>query len=203
MNARATVFAIDDNSLIRDWLTLLLEQEDIAIEAFDSAESFLEAYRPLPRSCAILDIHMPGMDGMQLQAELSRRGVLLPIIFLTGQGDISLSVCAIKAGAIDFLTKPVRHTTLLESVQAALRESERLTMQAEAINSAMARVASLTERERQVMALAIDGLPNKKVARHLGISHRTVEIHKARIMHKTGAGNLLDLARIANLRNAG
>jgi len=198
MNDNPTVFVVDDDPPVRDSLTLLLEQADIVVEAFDSAEGFLAVCRSMPRrSCAIVDIRMPGMDGMQLQAELSRRGVLLPLIFLTGHGDIPLSVRAIKAGAIDFLTKPVTGAALLESVKTALRESERLSVQAAANHTATTRVASLTEREREVMALAVGGLPNKEIARRLGISHRTVEIHKARIMHKTGADTLLDLARIA------
>jgi FixJ family two-component response regulator len=197
MNGNATVLVVDDDLAVRDSLTLLLEQEDFAVESFASAEAFLAACRFAPRSCAIVDIRMPGMDGMQLQAELSRRGVLLPVIFLTGHGDIPLSVRAIKAGAVDFLTKPVTGAALLESVQAALVESERLSTQSEANQTATARLACLTAREREVMALAVEGLPNKEIARRLGISHRTVEIHKARIMHKTGAETLLDLARIA------
>jgi FixJ family two-component response regulator len=197
MNAAATVFVVDDDPAVRDALTLLLEQEDVSVETFDCAETFLAAERPVLRSCAIVDLRMPGMDGIQLQAELSRRGVLLPIIFLTSYGDIPLSVRAIKAGAVDFLTKPVTGAALLAAVQAALHDSERLNSQAEASQTAAAQVASLTEREREVMLLAIEGLPNKEVARRLGISHRTVEIHKARIMHKTGAETVLDLARIA------
>lgn len=197
MNGDATVFVVDDDPAVRDSLTLLLEQEEFTVETFASAEVFLENCRSARRSCAIVDIRMPGMDGMQLQAELSRRNLLLPIIFLTGHGDIPLSVRAIKAGAVDFMTKPVTGTALLESVQAALLESDRLSMHAEENLTATARVASLTEREREVMVLAVDGLPNKEIARCLGISHRTVEIHKARIMHKTGAETLLDLARIA------
>lgn len=197
MNDNATVFVVDDDPAVRDSLTLLLEQEDFCVETFASAEDFLAVCRSLPRSCAIVDIRMPGMDGMRLQDELSTRGVLLPVIFLTGHGDIPMSVRAIKAGAVDFLTKPVSGAALLESVGAALRESERLNIQAEANHTASTRVASLTEREREVMALAVDGLPNKEIARRLGISHRTVEIHKARVMHKTGAETVLDLARIA------
>ena len=197
MNAKATVFVVDDDPAVRDSLTLLLEEEDLAIKSFASAEAFLAEPAEVRHSCAIVDIRMPGMDGMQLQAELARRGVLLPIIFLTGHGDIPLSVRAVKAGAVDFLTKPVTAKALLESVHAALLESARLASQAEANQTAMECLASLTERERQVMALAVEGLHNKEIARHLGISHRTVEIHKARIMHKTGANTLLDLARIA------
>ena len=197
MKSKATVFVVDDDPAVRDSLTLLLEQEDFAVETFDSGEAFLAASRSARRSCAIVDIRMAGMDGMQLLAELSKRGALLPVVFLTGHGDVPLSVRAIKAGAVDFLSKPVTGSALLESVNAALCESERMSSQAEASQTAAARVASLTEREREVMALAVDGLPNKEIARRLGISHRTVEIHKARIMHKTGADTVLDLARIA------
>ena len=198
MRANATVFVVDDDAAVRDSLTLLLEQEDFVVEAFASAEAFLAACRPTQRSCAIVDIRMPGMDGMQLQSELSKRGIALPVIFLTGHGDIPLSVRAIKMGALDFLTKPVTGSALMQSVQAALLESERLGSQSELIQNAAARIASLTEREREVMVLAVEGLPNKEIARRLGISHRTVEIHKARIMQKTGADTLLDLARIAD-----
>lgn len=197
MNDYATVFIVDDDPAVRDSLTLLLEQEDFSVESFASAEAFLAACRSTPRACVIVDIRMPGMDGMRLQDELSARGILLPVIFLTGHGDIPMSVRAIKAGAVDFLTKPVSGAALLESVGAALRESERLNTQAQANHTASTRVANLTEREREVMALAVDGLPNKEIARRLGISHRTVEIHKARVMHKTGAETVLDLARIA------
>jgi FixJ family two-component response regulator len=197
MSPKATVFVVDDDPAVRDSLGMLLEQDDIAVEAFANAEAFLAACRPMPRSCAIVDIRMPGMDGMQLQAELAKRGLPLPVIFLTGHGTIPMSVRAIKSGAVDFLTKPITGTALLASVNAALLESERLSVLSKASESAAERVASLTEREREVMALAVDGLPNKEIARCLGISHRTVEIHKARVMTKTGADTLLDLARIA------
>lgn len=198
MNTKPTVFVVDDDPAVREALTLLLEQEDINVESFESAEVFLAACRPGPCSCAILDIRMPGMDGIQLQAELTKRGNLLPIIFLTSYGDIPSSVRAIKAGAVDFLTKPITGALLLESVKEALRDSERLISQTAENQTAAARVATLTEREHEVMILAVKGLPNKEIARHLGISHRTVEIHKARIMRKTGAETLLDLVRIAS-----
>ena len=198
MNTKPTVFVVDDDPAVREALTLLLEQEDINVESFESAEVFLAACRPGPCSCAILDIRMPGMDGIQLQAELTKRGNLLPIIFLTSYGDIPSSVRAIKAGAVDFLTKPITGALLLESVKEALRDSERLNSQTEENQTAAARIATLTEREHEVMILAVKGLPNKEIARHLGISHRTVEIHKARIMRKTGAETLLDLVRIAS-----
>lgn len=197
MPATPTVFVVDDDPAVRDSLTLLLETEGINVEVFASGEAFLAAGDSWPPcSCAVVDIRMPGLDGMQLQAELARRGIPLPVIFLTGHGDIPMSVRAIKAGAVDFLTKPVTGAALLESVRAALLESEKLRRQAAASQTASSRVASLTEREHQVMLLAVDGLLNKEIARQLGISHRTVEIHKARIMLKTGAETLLDLARL-------
>ena len=192
-----TVLVVDDDPAVRDSLTLLLEQEDLTVETFDSAEAFLAMCPPVPGCCAIFDINMPGMSGLQLQEELSKRGIALPVIFLTGHGDIPLSVRAIKAGAVDFLTKPATGAALLESVKAALLEGDRLSRQVEANQTAAARVGSLTDREREVMVLAVEGLPNKEIARRLGISHRTVEIHKARIMHKTGVDSLLDLVRIA------
>ena len=197
MKDTATIFVVDDDRAVRDSLTLLLEQEDFAVESFDSGEAFLAASRSARRSCAIVDIRMAGMDGIQLLAELSKRGALLPVIFLTGHGDVPLSVRAIKAGAVDFLTKPVTRSVLLESVRAALLESEKLRTQAKTSQTAAERVASLTEREKEVMILAVEGLPNKEIARRLEISHRTVEIHRARIRHKTGADSLLDLARLA------
>ena len=197
MNDNFSIFVVDDDPAVRDSLTLLLEQEDLPVQTFDGADAFLAACRPQQRGCAVIDLRMPGMDGMRLQEELSRRGILLPIVFLTGHGDIQTSVRAIKAGAIDFLTKPITATALLTSIRAALVEGERLYAQAETNHTAASRLASLTERERDVMALAVNGLPNKEIARRLDISHRTVEIHKARIMHKTGAVTILDLARIA------
>lgn len=197
MSDLATVFIVDDDPAVRDSLTLLIQQENIAVRAYDSAEAFLSACQPEWRGCVIIDIRMPGMDGMQLQQELVKCGMLLAIVFLSGHGDIPMSVKAIKAGAVDFLTKPVTAESLLQSIRSAFQVSTRMHEQAEMNQQGTARLASLTEREREVMLLAVAGYPNKEIARRLGISHRTVEIHKGRIMHKTGAATLLDLARIA------
>jgi FixJ family two-component response regulator len=199
MSVTGTVYVIDDDAAVRDSLTLLLEHEELAVQVFDSAESFLSVCQPEHFGCAIVDIRMPGMNGMQLHAELTRRGVALPVIFLTGHGDIPMSVHAIKSGAVDFLTKPITGSALLESVRAALQESARLNSQEERCQTAKERLDCLTERERQVMALAVEGMANKEIARRLDISHRTVEIHRARIMHKTGVDTLLDLARLAEV----
>lgn len=192
-----TVFIVDDDSAVRDSLSLMIGQENIAVEAFDNAETFLATCQADRFGCAIIDIRMPGMDGMQLQETLSARGIILPIIFLTGHGDIPMSVRAIKAGAVDFLTKPVTREKLMECVRSAIQAGEKIYAQHASNQAAMSRLKYLTGREREVMTLAVTGHPNKEIARRLGISHRTVEIHKSKIMSKTGAANLLDLARIA------
>ncbi len=194
-----TIFIVDDDPAIRDSLTLMIGQENFAVNTFASAEEFLETARPNSLGCIIIDIRMSGMDGMQLQEALSERNTLLPIIFLTGHGDIPMSVRAIKAGALDFLTKPVTREKLMTAVRSAVRDSERILSENANQQDAISRIAELTDRERDVLKLAIQGYPNKEIARSLGISHRTVEIHKSKIMHKTGAVNLLDLARIAHV----
>lgn len=196
--ANSIVFIVDDDPAIRDSLTLMIEQENIAVNSFADAESFLKVCQTMRLGCVIIDIRMPKMDGMQLQDELTKRNILLPVIFLTGHGDIPMSVRAIKAGAVDFLTKPVTREKLLASVRSAIRVSEKILSENSDHEDALSRLADLTDRERDVVALAIQGYPNKEIARRLGISHRTVEIHKSKIMHKTGAINLLDLARIAH-----
>lgn len=203
MNEHATIYLIDDDASVRDALALLLEQDDFSVEAFASATDFLSKCETAAlHGCAIVDLRLPGMDGLQLQEELARRGIRLPIVFLSGHGDIPTSVRAIKAGAVDFLTKPVTGEQLLESVQAALKEGERLHEQSMRQQTVAMRLASLSEREREVLFLAAEGLPNKMIARQLDISHRTVEIHKARLMHKTGAQNVLDLAHLVDASKA-
>jgi len=197
VNGKGTIFVVDDDPAVRDGLTILLEVKGFSVEAFGSADEFLEKFLPVAQSCAIVEVKMPGMDGMKLQAHLTKLGLALPIIFLTGHGDIPMAVLAIQRGAVDFLTKPFIASELLESIRIALQTSDRLTSQAEVHDGAAARLTLLTKREREVMRLAVDGLHNKDIAHRLGISHRTVEIHKAKVMVKTSAVNLLDLARIA------
>lgn len=197
MSEQARVYVVDDDPAVRDALTLLIEQEGLPVIAFDSAEAFLANCCGKCRGCVIVDVRMPGMDGVQLQEEIVRRGCPLPVIFLTAYGDIPMTVRAMKAGAVDFLTKPVTGAALMQSVQAALEESERRKVQADTNSVASSRLSSLTQREREVMALAVEGHSNKEIARRLGISHRTVEIHRGRIMQKTGTATLIDLARIA------
>ncbi len=195
----AAVYIVDDDAAVRDALTLMVKQEGIPVKAFADAKTFLAACRKEIYGCIIIDVQMPGMDGMQLQAELLERGMLLPIVFLTGHGDIPMSVRAIKAGAVDFLTKPFTRERLMVSVRQALQESERILKNVEDVQECKSTLERLTKREREVMALAIAGHHNKELARVLGISHRTVEIYKSNIMHKTGAVNLIDLARIGRI----
>jgi FixJ family two-component response regulator len=193
----AVVHIVDDDAAVRHALTMLLEQHGLAVRAFDGAESFLQTVDAATRGCAVVDVYMPGMDGLQLQAEITARALCLPVVFLTGKGDIAMGVQAVKRGAINFLTKPARAGALLENVQEALREGARLHAEHSARGAARARLATLTEREREVMALAVRPLSNKQIALELCISHRTVEIHKTRVMEKTGARSLLELLRLA------
>lgn len=191
-----TVFIIDDDPAVLDSLTLMLEQNDLTVQAFQSAKSFLENYQPEMQGCAIIDLNMPEMDGISLQEELLLKGISLPLIFLTGHGTIPISVKAVKAGAVDFLTKPVTRETLLECIKNAFKECENLLVKHEMYQQSQLLLAKLTAREQDVMWQVLEGHTNKMIAQRLGISHRTVEIHKARLMQKTGTENLLELARI-------
>jgi FixJ family two-component response regulator len=195
---KPTVFIVDDDSAVRDSLSLMIAQENMEVQTFGSAETFLNSYQPESCGCAIIDIRMSGMDGMELHQSMLARHILLPVIFLTGHGDIPLSVQAIKAGAVDFLTKPVTREKLITAIHAAIQKSKTLLSENANHQEALSHLAHLTDRERDVMLLAVQGHPNKHIARQLGISHRTVEIHKSKIMQKTGAVNLLDLARIVH-----
>lgn len=192
------VFVVDDDPAVRDGLELLLETAGWTAQCHASAESFLAAYDGKRPACLILDVRMECMSGPELQNELARRGFNLPIIFLTAHGDIPMTVRAMKAGAKDFLTKPIDGTKLLEHVEAILKDetagqTERMTH-----DQARQRLDRLTQRESEVMRLAFAGHTNKAIARKLGISHRTVELHRSHILQKTGAANMLELARLAS-----
>lgn len=191
------VYIVDDDAAVRDSLALLCETAGLQVECHASGESFLAALRPGEPGCLVLDVRMERMSGPELHAELNRRGSQLPVIYLTAHGDIPMTVRAIKAGALDFLTKPVDGAALLDRVQAAVRrDCDRLGRQAAQADRCRG-LAELTPREREIMALALAGLANKHIARQLGISHRTVEIHRSRILHKTGTASLLELAQLA------
>lgn len=198
MNDLPKIFIVDDDASVRDALSMQLEAAGHAVAAYASAREFLDAGDPGESGCIILDVDMPGMDGPALQQELKLRGVQLPVIFLSGKGTIPLTVRTMKAGAIDFLTKPVEGTLLLLRVKEALEKCAWQQQRAVTQQSNASRLEKLTGREREIMVLAIAGLTSKEIAQRLGISYRTVEIHRAHVMQKTGAANLLELARIAS-----
>ncbi len=191
------VYIVDDDAGVRNSLAFLLASTGLAVETHGSAPGFLDACCPEMRGCIVMDVHMPVIDGPALLAELLKRGIRLPVIFLSAYGDIPLTVRAIKAGAMDFLTKPVDASILLDRVHSAFELHARLLREAETKQSIFSRLDNLTEREHEVMRLAVSGHPNKEIAKRLGISYRTVEIHRSRVMQKTGASSLLELARIA------
>lgn len=195
MTGKPVVFIVDDDASVRDALALLFDTAGLAAETYPSAEAFLQAYRPDRRGCLVLDVQMPGLSGLELQAKLAELAVRLPIIFLTAHGNIPAAVRAIKAGAVDFLEKPADGALLLERVQAALRDSAPVR---QGLDAALEeKFARLTMREREVMARVAAGMSSKETARALGISHRTVEVHRARLMQKMGARTVLDLAAMA------
>ena len=193
------VHVVDDDAGVREGLAALLESADLEVACHASAEAFLNAFQADPPECLVLDLRMPGKSGIELQAELQRRGAAIPIIFLTAHGDIPTTVRAIKAGAMEFLTKPVEVSQLMEKVYLALRQSEADQDAGAGERVARERLAGLSEREREVLQLAITGLQNKEIARQLDISHRTVEIHRAQVLRKTGAASMIELARLVDI----
>jgi two-component system, LuxR family, response regulator FixJ len=197
-----TVFVVDDDAAVRKGLSFLLRTAGYTVEAFASALAFLEAYDPRRGGCLLLDVQMPRMTGVELQQQLNVRGRRIPVIFITGHGTVSLAVAAIKAGAFDFVEKPLREEALLECIERALNWND--AVQEERLESAQleARAALLTEREREVLDFVAAGEPNKVIARHLGISFRTVELHRAHIIEKLQARSLSDLIRMAIIMKA-
>lgn len=189
------VFVVDDDEMVRETVTWLLESVGLTAATFSSAQEFLEAISPQSRGCVILDLRMPKMGGLQLQAELMARGVHLPIIFLTGHGDISAAVRAMKQGAVDFVEKPFSNEALIEIVQKALREEREGGKDIPSDAEIDAEWADLTPREREVLQLLVSGHTNKEVSALLKISIKTVEYHRSNIMKKTGATSLSHLVR--------
>ena len=190
----ATVFILDDDAAVRDSLGMLIESAGYKAEAFASCREFLTRPPFPPRSCLLLDVHMPEMSGLQLQDELARRGLKLPVIVMTGQADVPVAVRAMKAGALDFIEKPFSDELMLESIRAAIVARPPKPAGDPAIAK---RIAELTPREHDVMLQMIAGNPNKVTAYNLGISPRTVEIHRARVMEKMAAHSLSELVRMA------
>jgi two-component system response regulator FixJ len=197
VSAADVVFIVDDDEAVRDSLEALLAAKGHSVEPYASADAFLAAYRPEFQGCALVDLRMPGIDGLGLIEHLKARGARLPIVVVTGHGDVPLAVRAMKAGAIDFIEKPYNNQTILDAVRQALaRSGTAATNDAEAVKAA-ALVAQLTPREHDVLQNLVIGRPNKIIAYVLKISPRTVEIHRANLMKKMQAGSLSHLVRLA------
>lgn len=190
------VYIVDDDSAVRDSLRMLLESSGYTVRGFDTARSFLSD-ADLGSGCLVVDIRMPGMSGLELQEELARRGVALPVIVITGHGDVPLAVRAMTAGAMDFIEKPFDEQRMLDSVARALQIGGQKRGRADEAQAARDLLALLTPRENEVLSQLVRGQPNKIVAHELGISPRTVEIHRASIMDKLKARNLSDIVRTA------
>ncbi len=191
------VFVIDDDRMIRDGLQSLIRSVGLRVETFASAQDFLVAKRPDIPACLVLDVRMPGLSGLDLQLKLRDDGIPIPIIFITGHGDIPMSVRAMKEGAHEFLTKPVRGQDLLDAVQKALASDRALRQERLEANEIRARFESLTPREKEVLELVVAGLLNKQIADQLGMSELTVKTHRAHVMEKTHADSLAHLVRMS------
>jgi len=188
-----TIFVVDDDAAVRSSLAMLLKSVSLAVKTFESASRFLEQLQPEPSGCLVLDIRMPGMSGIELQQQLKQRGCPLPIIFITGHGDVSMAVHAMREGAIDFIEKPFRDQDLLDRIYQALELDRTRRRAADEAVLLRERFAGLTPREHDVMLRIARGQANKVIAIELGLSERTVEIHRAKVMHKTGAKSLAEL----------
>jgi FixJ family two-component response regulator len=191
-----TVFVVDDDDAFRDSLQVLFESVGLEVETFASAASFLDGLDPERRGCLVLDVRMPGMSGLELQSRLNERGISLPIIFITGHGDVPMAVRAMKSGAVDFLTKPFSHQELLDLVQVALEGAAEQRQREADRRTVLERLQRLTPREEEVMQLVVEGQANKIIAHRLGISQRTVEIHRSQVMKKMEAASLAELVRM-------
>jgi len=194
--ATPTVFVVDDDEGVRNSLRFLLKSVGLTTRALASASEFLEAYTHNQPGCLVLDVRMPGMSGIELQQQLNLRGAAIPVIFITGHGDIPMAVEAMQHGAFDFLQKPFRDQDLIDRIQRALERDARNRSALAQHERIRERLESLTPREREVLTLMTRGKPNKVMAAELGVSQRTVEIHRARVMEKSGANSLAHLVRM-------
>ncbi len=190
------VHVIDDDDAVRDSLSLLLKSEGFQVQTYDSAVGFVQSLPKQSLGCVLTDVRMPGMDGLELQRRLAELGIRLPVIVMTGHGDVPIAVEALKAGAADFLEKPFDDSQLLAAVTSALAASERAHAEEAAVTDILERLATLTPKEREVLDLLVTGLPNKTIAYDLGSSPRTVEVHRARVMEKMAARSLPELVRM-------
>ncbi len=197
MTNEATVFVVDDDQAMRTSLQWLIESTGMSVQTFESADVFLASYYPGRAGCLLLDVRMPGMSGLELQAHLARAGYHLPVIMITGHGDVSMAVKAMKAGAVDFIEKPFHDEDLLRSIRRALEHDQRHRASQAVRAEIAARLAELTPREHEVMGMVTEGKSNREIAAELGVSAKTVEAHRARVMEKMRADSLAELVRMA------
>src|SRR5216683_4465744 len=196
-----TIFVVDDDTAVLKALTRLLRVNGLSIQTFSSPLEFLLRHDPSVPGCAILDLSMPGLDGLKLQQELATQHAELPVIFITGKGDISTGIRAMKAGAVDFLTKPVRDSELLAAIEQARERVVKITEARAQLDSIKARLARLTPREHEVLGLVVAGRLNKQIASELGTVEKTIKVHRGRMMKKMGVRAVADLVRMAEKAN--
>ena len=195
ITAKATVFVVDDDASVRKALARSIQTANLNVKVFASAREFLDQGPPDGPGCLVLDVRMPGLSGLELQAELNSRNIRIPIIFITGHGDIPMSVKAMKGGATNFLTKPFEIAKLLEAIREALKQDKGLHASRLESAEAQRRIQTLTPRERQVLGLVVKGRLNKQIADELGASERTIKVHRGRVMYKMEVKSVADLVR--------
>ncbi len=196
MSPDQAVFVVDDDAAVRDSMRWLMDSVGLRVEAFDSSEAFLRAITPESSGCVVLDLRMPGLGGLDVHAQLRERGINLPVIVVSGHGDVPIAVRALKSGVADFVEKPFKDQELLDCVQQALRRDAEQSLQRLRREELMTRYRTLTPRELDVLRLVVDGQANKAIGSSLGISQKTVETHRARVMEKMAARSVSELVRM-------
>jgi FixJ family two-component response regulator len=198
MDEHGLVYVVDDDKAVRDSLSLLMRSVGLASKSFGSAQAFLDGFESVVPSCLVADVRMPELSGLELQQELIVRQIKIPIVFITGFGDVPMAVDAMKSGAIDFIQKPFRDQDLIDAINLALQQDRERRERIDALNMINERLGTLTPRETEVMQKVVQGCANKVIALDLGVSQRTVELHRARVMRKMGVRSVAELVRLSS-----